>query len=844
MGYFSRIWLILFIFGSLSAKAQLDLEHWLPPISWFTKGGGSNEVYESKLYLSTPHETPFLVKVFDGEQVITSVMLSKKEPFVLDISSDIYFTADKFLFTPIKRGLHVAGANSFYASYRISTNIGDEIVTSKGKTAIGKNFLIAGGPSFTEKFGAFFTSIYATQNNTKVTIINKEHRIIFDDGQTHDQFSFILNKGESYSIKVTAPQNYSEDVADFPYAFSNDIFNTFIGTEIISDKAVAVLNGNSIGQVSAETSTNLLYDQSIPIKNLGESYFIRSGFSTSRGLSEGVLIIATEDNTAVYFNDEKNPLILNKGQYYMSNLNFPNKFIEHDASNEDPQRNTGLFIKASAKIYCYQFTAGNGNQYKGSYFANFCQSMSLVLPLNSNLPGTIDDIPQFSKIGSKTSLDSRITVLLPTGDRPNINGVTSSNNNGPFNIKGTNAYKYFQIKIPKNTQKDLKIRAKSGLVLNIIAGHEKIAPLDFEDAKGFASYYTGFSNDPYILVNGNCIQEQVTLTLNNIDFEAFQWQKNGIDIPGATSTSYIPSASGSYTCKLSYSTFTYTTPAVDITDCPYSITTKDLGTICPNFFINPKFTTPNEQLTISKVEILSQPNHGVATIDGNQIKIGNESGFTGDDRLVYKITAPNIYYEIVKTNFSLYQSPVADVKSSLLNLEIEGNNFVYDLNSAINNANSEKFQFYKTEQDADLQRNEILTTSKYITNYATEVFVRVSTNMGCFVIKSILLEKMPQQPASEFTLENAFTPNGDGKNDVWDYSILKNFTNLTLSVLDRYGNVVYKRPENSTDYFWNGKDSFNNPCKTGTYWVNYAYSLNNNASKIVKTTWVLLKNRN
>ena len=832
------------LFCSFSAKAQLDLEHWFPPISWFSKEGSPRELYESKIYLSTPHETPFLVKLFDGKTVIASFMLSKSVPVVYDLSSNIYFTSDKFLFQPITRGLHIAGANSFYASYRISSNLGDEVITSKGKTAIGKQFFIGGAPSYVENYGVYFTSIYATRDNTKVIINNKQNRIIFADGQTHAQFSFTLNKGESYALKVRATDNYITDFTQIPYAFNNDVYNEFLGAEIIADQPVAVLNGNDIGQIAFDPSNNLLYDQSIPVKNLGQEYFIRMGFSTPRGSSEGALIISTEDNTKVYFNDETLPIILNKGQYYSTILSRPNKFIEHDASNVDIQRNNGLYVKSSAKIYCYQFTGGSPNQYRGGYFAILSQSMSLVLPLNSTLPGIIDFIPGFSKIGSKISLDSRINIYLPKGQSPLINDIAVDTSTGPFNIKGTDSYKYFQVKIPKNTGEDLKVSATSGLVLNILNGHERLAPNDFEDTRGFASHYTGFSNDPYIIKKGNCIQEDILLSLNNIDFEGFQWQLNGVDITGANSPTYVPNLPGIYTCVLSYSTFTYTTKPIQVDDCPYKISEINLGSLCPNFIIVPKFSAPNDNLNFTKLEILTPPNNGSAVIENNTIKVSNNSGFTGKDRLVYKITAGNGFYEVVKVNFSVFSAPIGDVKSEILNDNFVDPNYIYNLSSAVNNTNGEEFHYYLTQSDADNNTNEIFNFLAFPTNNPTEVFVMIKTTNGCFIIKKIKLLKKPPLPVIEVFLPNVFTPNGDGINDVWDYSLLQNFFNLKLAIFDRFGKKVYERLSDSKGYFWDGKNEIQRPLPTGTYWVIYSYNLKNSSEIVSKSMWLVLKNRN
>jgi gliding motility-associated-like protein len=55
----------------------------------------------------------------------------------------------------------------------------------------------------------------------------------------------------------------------------------------------------------------------------------------------------------------------------------------------------------------------------------------------------------------------------------------------------------------------------------------------------------------------------------------------------------------------------------------------------------------------------------------------------------------------------------------------------------------------------------------------------------------------------ELDLVNAFTPNGDGVNDVWDIGNLPAYRNAALSIFDGNGNEVYQC--NGTDCVWDGK---------------------------------------
>ncbi|MGS0748198.1 T9SS type B sorting domain-containing protein [Halpernia sp. GG3] len=263
-----------------------------------------------------------------------------------------------------------------------------------------------------------------------------------------------------------------------------------------------------------------------------------------------------------------------------------------------------------------------------------------------------------------------------------------------------------------------------------------------------------------------------------------------------------------------------------------------------NFTVTSKFSSPNETLDFNKLEILTQPNYGAAVIDNNVIKVTNNVGFTGNDRLVYKITDANGFYEVVKVNFSVFATPIADVKSEILNYSFIDPNYIYNLNLAINKANGEEFHFYLTQSEAEKQANEIFAVLAFSTDNPTEVFVRISTINGCFVIKNIKLLKRPPEILAEVQLPNVFTPNNDGFNDVWDYSLLKDYSNLKLAIFDRFGKKVYERTTDSADYFWDGKNAIKGPLPIGTYWVLYSYSLKNSAETLQKSMWVFLKNRN
>ncbi len=91
-------------------------------------------------------------------------------------------------------------------------------------------------------------------------------------------------------------------------------------------------------------------------------------------------------------------------------------------------------------------------------------------------------------------------------------------------------------------------------------------------------------------------------------------------------------------------------------------------------------------------------------------------------------------------------------------------------------------------------------------------------------------------------LVNVITPNGDGVNDVIDYSELGNKQNLVFNIFDRYGNKVFQA-DKLRGYKWNGTmDGKKVP--TGTYWYSVTWNENDKKNTAIKYSgWVMVKNR-
>lgn len=91
-------------------------------------------------------------------------------------------------------------------------------------------------------------------------------------------------------------------------------------------------------------------------------------------------------------------------------------------------------------------------------------------------------------------------------------------------------------------------------------------------------------------------------------------------------------------------------------------------------------------------------------------------------------------------------------------------------------------------------------------------------------------------------LVNVITPNGDGVNDIIDYSALGSKQNLIFNIFDRYGTKIFQA-DKFNNYKWDGTIG-GKKVPTGTYWYSVTWNENDKKNTLFKYTgWVMVKNR-
>lgn len=755
--------LIFYVFSI--SFAQLDREHWFAPMVDRT---GNPNPYQ-KLYLSTNRTTPFAVTIYNNNVVIGTVTISKNNPQKFDVLRDyIITTLQTDLFNPGTKGLYLKADFPFYANLRFSVLNHAEIITSKGIPSTGKNFHVANAPiTVSNGILNFMTSVLATEDNTTVTVSGYKTTVQFSNGTTgltNPTMTFILNKGQSYIIDGIG--NIAGN------------FDGFIGAKITSDKPVNVTNGNFNGQYSgnAPTSSDILMDQSVPVEQLGTQFALVKGNGSIGSNMEGALVIATQDNTQVFLNNEVLPITtLNIGQYYVvSDTKYQLQGTSH----------YNMYIRTTKNAYVYQLLAGDsvsGTEIATGGF-NFIPALSCYLPKQINEIGFINEnfVHSNANPSGILNIPTKLNLVTERGATVTVNGVTPPATTGPFDMTGLNAWVTYGI---PNTVGTITVISTKAITAGITAG---------SDAVGYGGFFAGFSTQPVIIKSGGDCVPGIVLTVDPIIYETYQWYRNGILIPGATGTSFTPTQSGNYTCSV---TMGSCAPLVTL---PYKVlnclkqTTASFN-ICENKILTPAFTTSAQTPVVSTVAITTAPTLGTAvinTVTGVITYTVTNPAAGGTDTIVYTFCGndPN-FPDCESITVTLNIQPVTVTNTTLTACNVNGNG-TFDLTTANVTANTPVVKTYYTSLLAAQTENatgQILSPTNHSAPNGTIVYVVVKNPAGCKNIAQITLNLFPLAIVTPGTFGNQCDENLDGTVNV----VLSDITLLVLNNPAYFTNVRY-----------------------------------------------------
>ncbi|MDP9961377.1 T9SS type B sorting domain-containing protein [Chryseobacterium lathyri] len=695
--------------------AQLDREHWFAPMM---DRSISPNPYQ-KLYLSTNRTTPFPVNIYNNNVLIGTVNISKNNPQKFDVLRNyIITTSQTDLFTPTTKGLYLKAEFPFYANLRFSVFNHAEIITSKGIPSTGKNFYAANAPiTVSNAILNFMTSVLATEDNTIVTVSGYKPTVQFSNGTTgatNPVMTFTLNKGQSYIIEGTGTANT----------------DGFIGAKITASKPVNITNGNFNGQYAGNypSSSDILMDQAVPVERLGTEFALVKGNGRIGSNMEGAIVIATENNTQIFVNDEIPPLTtLNAGQYFI----IPDSKYKLQAGVH-----YNLYLKTSKNAYVYQILAGDsvsGSEVATGGF-NFIPALNCYLPKQINELGFIDEnfVHSTANPSGILNIPTKLNLITEKGANVTVNGAVPPVTTGPFDMTGTANWVTYGI---PNVAGTITIVSDKAITAGINAG---------SNAVGYGGFFAGFPTQPVILSSGGTCAPGIVLTVDPVIYDTYQWYVNGTLIPGATGASISPTQSGFYTCSVTMGKCApLVTEQFKVLNCT-KLTTSSFN-VCSTKTITPTFTSSAQTPVPSTVAIVNAPTLGTAVIDpvtGIITYTVNTPGTVGTDTFTYTFCGDDPVFpdcETVTVTVNVLSLIVTNVTLYACNINGQG---TFNLTTAnVTNNSPVTITYYPTLVDAQTENPGALITStnSYTAPDGTIVYAVVKNNLGCKSIAQITL---------------------------------------------------------------------------------------------------------
>jgi gliding motility-associated-like protein len=539
--------LLLLLLVSAIAFPQFSKTHYIPPLS-----SSPDVVPEDQfLYISTPSITPINFRIISLGGGIEEGTVSRDQPYVSFIgfgeNTQLNVSSDFVNLVQSGKGYIVEAEDLIAVSARVIAGNSNQagMVVSKGLAALGTQFRIGAflnqvAPSYGSVHYTF-VSILATENNTHVSFSDIAPNVMLYNnqlaGNTPDDV--ILNSGESFVMAVMGPNEANRD--------------GLIGSLVSSDKPIAV-NCGSFGGTNGEMGNlDLGFDQIVSAERTGKDYIFIRG--TGQDPVERILLIAHEDNTAVYLNGSAVPSItINAGENAIIN-----------GSLYGPSGN--LFVHTSKNVFAYQSIGDDGRTDQAN------QEMFFVPPLSCQTPKVIDNIPNLNLIGDRV-FDGRVTIVTETGSDLSfiIDGVpytlltlpAAIDAVGPSAVTGNPDYVTYIV------------TGLSGNVSVFSTGQLYLASYGSSQAATFGGFYSGFTFKPEVSFDrldtdqSNCIPN-ITLSVSTATaFDVFQWYYNGAAIPGATLREYTPLLPGYYYVEATISDcgITLTSDQIPVSSCP------------------------------------------------------------------------------------------------------------------------------------------------------------------------------------------------------------------------------------------------------------------------------------
>lgn len=116
-----------------------------------------------------------------------------------------------------------------------------------------------------------------------------------------------------------------------------------------------------------------------------------------------------------------------------------------------------------------------------------------------------------------------------------------------------------------------------------------------------------------------------------------------------------------------------------------------------------------------------------------------------------------------------------------------------------------------------IQNNNVFVSHPFTDPGTYDVVLMGSLN-GCLASSTGSVTVIPFDPP-DIVLPNVFSPNSDDSNDFWQLILLTNAKELETTIVNRWGNVVFK--SNDLNPIWDGKTQSGNDVAEGVYFYKY-----------------------
>ena len=474
----------------------------------------------------------------------------------------------------------------FYVNWRTSNGGQASSLVSAGEAGLGTDFRWGGTVyPYVTQFNNLNSviGIMATEDNTLVNISGYDPACTFTkngnttgaNSITDDLISFTLNAGQTFVLEAALT---GSSAATSPNNLG------WLGATISSNKKIAVNQGH-MGLSVANGGQDMSMTQIAPTSNIGKEYaFIRGNGADQ---AEFQLIIATENDTKVYVNNDKTVpfATLNNGEW----VKIPSSKYSQ-SGGQYPGAN--MYVEASKNVYAFQTI--DALYSSGTTVAQM--DVFQVAPLNCLLDNGVNKIPSIIKTGKTGSDLSSISVMIMASSAINASDIAINYGTGSVNrisadditnakktISGTSAWVTYNVNILANVAGDVSVYAP---------GPVAVAYLGLSGASGVAGYFSGFGTIPTIDVQttGNGCFPNTTLTATP-GFTSYKWYKDGVLMPSVTTNSFTPTVAGDYYVEVYNGFCSYPSATKTVFDCNPEVVVKNTA--------SKKYLLPGETTTFT-----------------------------------------------------------------------------------------------------------------------------------------------------------------------------------------------------------------------------------------------------